>query len=186
MANLTDGTNLTGSVTLTKSSGTKITLDTDKKYITKDIELTINAQTATPTFTGGGVSGSASASATNATISDSTNNSGVSITAAGSATRAKVTYNGAVDGWVTKASGADALAAGSATALTSKTYYINGATLVAPASNSRTFAVTAPTGENSHTYTFSTNSNSRTTIQIDSVLTIEKNDADESIDFVYS
>lgn len=164
MANLTDSTNLTGTITLTKASGTKVTLDTDKKYITKDIELTINAQTASPSFTGGGVSGTATASATNASISSSTNNSGVSIAAAASATRAQVTYNGAVGGWVTKSNGAEALAASSATALTSTTYYINGVTLTKPSSGTRTFSVVVPNGATTATFVFNVDTSGNVTI----------------------
>lgn len=158
MANLTDSTNLTGTITVSKATGTKVTLDTDHKYLNKDIELTINAQTAAPAFTGGGVSGTASASATNATISDSTNNSGVSIVASGSATRAQVTYNGAIDGWVTKANGAEALTAGDATALTNKTYYINGVTLTKPSSGTRSFSITVPDENSTVTFVFSVDS----------------------------
>lgn len=44
MSNLTDGTNLTGTISISKATGTKVTLDTDHKYLTKDIELTINVQ----------------------------------------------------------------------------------------------------------------------------------------------
>lgn len=165
MATLTNSTNFTGSITITKASGTKVTLDTDKKYITKDIELTIDAQTATPAFTGGGVSGTASASATNASISDSTNNSGVSIVAAGSATRAQVTYNGAVGGWVTKTNGAEALAAGNATALTNKTYYINGVTIPIPSSGNNIFNITVPNGNNDTiTFVFKVDSSGNTYI----------------------
>lgn len=164
MATLTDSTNLTGTVTITKASGTKVTLDTDKKYITKDIEITINAQTATPSFTGGGVSGTATANATNATISDSMNNSGVSIAAAASATRAQITYNGAVAGWVDKSNGAEALAAGSATALTSTTYYINGVTLLTPSSGTRTFAITVPNGATTATFVFNVDTSGNVTI----------------------
>lgn len=164
MATLTDSTNLTGTITLTKASGTKVTFDTDKKYITKDIELTVNAQTATPSFTGGGVSGTATASATNATISNSTNNSGVSIAAAASATRGQITYNGAVAGWVDKTNGAEALAAGSSTALTGTTYYINGVTINAPSSGTRTFSVTVPNGATTATFVFNVASNGTVTI----------------------
>lgn len=52
MATLTDSTNLTGTITLSKATGTKVTLDTDKKYLTKDIELTINAPSSTITTNG--------------------------------------------------------------------------------------------------------------------------------------
>ena len=56
MATLTDSTNLTGTITLSKATGTKVTLDTDKKYLTKDIELTINAPSSTITTNGATVS----------------------------------------------------------------------------------------------------------------------------------
>ena len=56
MANLTDSTNLTGTITLSKATGTKVTLDTDHKYLSKDIELTINAPTTTATASGATVS----------------------------------------------------------------------------------------------------------------------------------
>jgi len=56
MATLTDSTNLTGTITLSKATGTKVTLDTDKKYLTKDIELTINAPITSATVSGATVS----------------------------------------------------------------------------------------------------------------------------------
>lgn len=56
MPTLTDNTNLTGTITLSKATGTKVTLDTDKKYLTKDIELTINAPTTSATVSGATVS----------------------------------------------------------------------------------------------------------------------------------
>lgn len=164
MATLTDSTNLTGTITLSKATGTKVTLDTDKKYLTKDIELTINAQTATPAFTGGGISGTATANATNASISSSTNNSGVSIAATASATRAQVTYNGTVAGWVSQSSGAQALAASSATALTGTTYYINGVTLTKPSSGTRTFSITVPNGSTTITFVFNVDTSGNVTV----------------------
>ena len=164
MANLTDGTNLTGTVTLTKASGTKVTLDTDKKYLTKDIELTINATTATPVFKGGAVSGTATASSSNASISSSTNNSGVSIIAGGSAVRAKIQYNAAVEGWVSKAADADAYAASNTTDLTSTTYYINGVTLTAPLSGTRTFSITVPNGNTTATFVFNVDTSGNVTV----------------------
>lgn len=94
----------------------------------------VNVPAATPAFDGGGlsVSGTASATATNANIS-TINYSGIAITAKGTATpsRASVLYNGAVAGWVSKADNAVALASdsGSATALTNTTYYVNGITV---------------------------------------------------------
>jgi len=71
MANLTDSTNLTGTITLSKATGTKITLDTDKKYIDKDIELTINVPTTSATASGLTVSyGSGWISEGSTTVSD--------------------------------------------------------------------------------------------------------------------
>ena len=56
MPNLTNGTNLNGTITLSKATGTKVTLDTDHKYLTKDIELTINAPASTVSSSGATVS----------------------------------------------------------------------------------------------------------------------------------
>jgi hypothetical protein len=72
------GTNMTTTVTLTKRTGTVLTLDTDKKYVEKDIALTLEAQSASPAFTGGAISGTATATYTNASVS-TTNDSGVSV-----------------------------------------------------------------------------------------------------------
>lgn len=126
----------------------------------------VSVPDASPSFTGGTVSGTASASASGASISSSTNSSGITITANGSATRAKVTYNSAVNGWVSKSSGADAYAAGSATSLTSTTYYLNGVTLTAPSSGTRTFTVTLPNGDNDTiTLTFTVDSDGNWSIE---------------------
>ena len=38
-----ESTNLTGSITLTKASGTAVTFDTQGQYLEKDISLTLNA-----------------------------------------------------------------------------------------------------------------------------------------------
>ena len=57
MATLDDGTKWTGSLTLTKKSGTKITLETDDSYVDKDVELTLNVQS------GAGAANTASADA---------------------------------------------------------------------------------------------------------------------------
>ena len=85
-------------------------------------------KTASPAFDGGGISGSVgSITGSNVTLSDT--NNGISVTAAASATRAAVLYNGAVNGYVVKADNASALAASSATTLTGKTRYITGITV---------------------------------------------------------
>ena len=171
-------TTLTGSVTV---SGTATA-----KTSAKDSSMTyVPITTATPAFTGGGLSGTATASSSTASISDSTNNSGVSIATACTATRANVTYNGAVAGWVSKSSGTVALSSGTG-AMTSKTYYINGVTMATPSSGSRTFTVTAPSGGTNHTYTFTQGADGRTTIAVDSTLTMVWNATDEALDFIYT
>ena len=125
----------------------------------------VSVPSASPTFKGGAVSGTATASSsTGASLSTSTNNSGVTVVAAASATRAKVQYNAAVNGWVTKAASADAYAAGSATALTGTTYYLNGVTLTAPSSGTRTFSVTVPNGATTATFVFNVDSSGNVTI----------------------
>ena len=64
MATLVDGsTNWEGTIAVSKQSGTKVTLDTDKKYIAKDIELTINVQ--------GGAYSADSSSSSNSTVTPS-------------------------------------------------------------------------------------------------------------------
>lgn len=45
MSNLVKDTAWTGTITLTKSSGTKITLPTSGTYLDRNIELTVNAPT---------------------------------------------------------------------------------------------------------------------------------------------
>jgi len=41
MAKLTESTNWTGSFTITSGSGKTVTLDTDGKYVAKDIAITM-------------------------------------------------------------------------------------------------------------------------------------------------
>ena len=129
-------------------------------------QATKDVATATPKIKGGATSGNASASSTTASISDSTNNSGVSFTAAGTASRAKLVYDGAVSGFVTASNGADVSGGGatSATAITSKTYYINGVTLTKPSSGTRTFSVTVPNGSSTATFVFNVDTSGNVTI----------------------
>lgn len=123
-------TTLTGTVSV---SGTATA-----KTSAKDSSMTyVPITTATPAFDGGGLSGTATASSSQATLSDSTNTSGIAITTACTATRANVLYNGAVAGWVSKADNAVALSSGSS-AMTAKTYYVNAVTVP----SSKTFTVT--------------------------------------------
>ena len=137
---------------------------TEGAYVDRDINLEITVPSAEPSFTGGAVTGTAIATGNSCSISDSTNNSGVSITASASATRAKVAYSQAVSGWVNKTSGADAYSSDTAD-LTNTTYYINGVTIAAPNSGTRTFTITVPNGNsNNLTFTFTVDANGNTTI----------------------
>lgn len=142
MATLTNNTNWEKSFTISTSAGQTITLDTDNKFVDKDIKLTFTPQIATPAFDGGTISGTAAASYTNATTT-STNISGVVVMASATANRAAVLYNGAVNGWVTKANDATALSATSNQALTSETTYIKGVNI----GNSKQFDITVPNGD---------------------------------------
>ncbi len=64
MSTMIDGsTSWEGTIAVSKQSGTKVTLDTDKKYIAKDIELTINVQ--------GGAYSADSSSSSNSTVTPS-------------------------------------------------------------------------------------------------------------------
>lgn len=135
---------------LSNSTGANVTIkpqySTSAGYVSSATDSITNGnitywqiKTATPAFDGGTVSGTATASSSTATLSESTNTSGISISTGGTANRTAVLYNGAVEGWVSKADNATALAApGTAANLTSKTYYINAVSVP----QSKTFAVT--------------------------------------------
>lgn len=156
-------------LTIEKQSGAKVTLATATKYVDENIELTFNVQTATPTFTGGGLSSKAAdlSTQTNITTNTSTNNSGVSIVCRGKAARDAFTYNGAVGGWVAANNGATPSGGSSLsqTTWTGTTYYIDGVTLTTPSSGTRTFAITVPNGSSETiTFNFSVDANGNTTI----------------------
>ena len=85
-------------------------------------------KTATPAFDGGALSGGSTATATNATLS-STNNSGVQIQTAYTAHRDAVLYNGAVNGWVSKADDTQALASADKASTNGTAYYIDNVTV---------------------------------------------------------
>lgn len=155
MAKLTDSTNWTGSFTITSGSGKTVTLDTDKKYITKDIAITMVPQSAAPKFDGGALSGSASGAYTNATTS-TTDTSGVKVVANAKASRTAVLYNGAVNGWVNKAdNAATEVKAITDQALTPETKYITGVDIV----NNKNFNITVPNGSETITFNFSVDDN---------------------------
>ena len=155
----------TDSFTINKQTGTTLALATNDTYVNGDIEFAIDVKTASPTFKGGAVSGTASATGTNCSIDSSNNDSGVYITARGSATRAEIQYESAINGWVNKSANANAYAASGATNLTQATYYINGVTINAPESGTRSFDITVPNGANDTiTFTFTVDSNGNTVI----------------------
>lgn len=148
-------TNMSKSLTITSSSGKTITLDTDKKYVEKDIVITMVPQAATPEFDGGVLSGSASGTYTNATIS-TTDTSGVKVVANAKASRTAVLYNGTVNGWVNKAdNAATEITAISNQALTPETKYITGVDI----KESKNFNITVPNGANTVTFNFAVDAN---------------------------
>ena len=156
MATLTKNTNWTGNFTITNKNGRTITLDTDSKYVEKDIDITMVPQSATPAFDGGVISGRASGTYTNAITSDS-NTSGVSVIANATASRTAVLYNGAVNGWVEKADNASTgVNAITNQALTSETKYITGVDIKA----NKNFNITIPNGNSTNiTLNFSVDAN---------------------------
>ena len=141
--------------------------------------------TATPAFDGGALSGNSTATGTNVTLSDTDN--GIKIQTAYTASRADVLYNGAVSGWVTKANDAVALAGQNKASTNGTAYYINDVTLTAPSSDTRTFSVVAPDkNSTNHTYLYTTDSTGNTSIKVDTTLTMQWNETDQSLDFVFT
>lgn len=145
---LTDGT--ARSVSVTAEAGTAIyipkatfettggvTTITEAGYLPVDTVIT-NLATVTPQFDGGELTNkSASATGTNATL-ETTNNSGISILTKGTAGRAAVLYNGAVNGYVNVADNTTASAAVASSTWDGTTYYLKNVTLP----KDKTFAVT--------------------------------------------
>ena len=162
MGNLT---NLAGSIELSKRTGTVVTFNTDNKFVTGDIALTINAKEANPTFSAAPTGGSTATSST-ASISSSENNSGVSIQTKYSINSATISYSAAANGWVNKAANATTGSSTTSKSATNGTaYYINGVTLTAPSSGTRTFTITVPNGSSGTiTFNFSVDANGNTTI----------------------
>lgn len=112
-----------GSLTPSKT----ITLQTAGTYVTNDIAIPLSGKiaTATPVFDGGALTNTA-ASITSTNVTTSNTDNGISITAKGSAGRAAVLYNGAVEGWVSKADDTVASTAVATTTWTGTTYYVTG------------------------------------------------------------
>ena len=114
-----------GSLTPSKT----ITLNTAGTYVTNNIAIPLSGkiQTASPAFDGGTLSGGSTSSFTNVTTS-STNN-GILVQTKYTANRAAVLYNGAVEGWVSKANDAQALASDSLSSTNGTAYYITAVTV---------------------------------------------------------
>lgn len=161
MSTFNKGTTWNGTVTLSKQSGTKVTIPTKNQYLDRNIEVTVNASTASPSFSGGGISiRNASITANNLSYSSSNNASGVYVTTSISFTRDAITYNGAVNGWVSKSNRASAVAATHHT-LSGPACYINGVVL----ENGKSFDITVPNGSSGTLmYHFSVDDNGNTTI----------------------
>lgn len=166
MANgtLNDDVTLNDTFTINKKDNTKITLSTAESYVPKDIEIIVNVTAASPSFTGGALTNKEATVTTNNMTTSSSNTSGISITPKGNAGRAAVTYNNAVNGWVTAASGATASAAISKTSSTQwsgNTIYVTGVILT----NGNSFNITVPNGSSdSITFHFTVDSNGNTTV----------------------
>lgn len=159
---LVNGETLNGTFTLSKQNGTTITLNTQDKFIAKNVSLTFNSQSASPAFDGGALNNTgASAVFTNMTTS-TTDTSGIAIATKGTAGRDAVLYNGLVNGWVSVADNTIASNAVSSTTWDGTTYYATGVTIGA----GKSFSVTVPNGENdSVTFTFMVDANGNTTIE---------------------
>lgn len=114
--------------TISVSQGSKITLQTAGTYVPTNIELTMNVATAEPAFDGGALT-SKGATATFTNVTTSSTNNGISVLAKGTAGRAAVLYNGAVNGWVSKADDTTASAAVASSTWNGTTYYITGITV---------------------------------------------------------
>lgn len=158
---LINDTNYAGSFELGKRTGTLLTLQTLGQYLSKNVALTLSAQSATPAFDGGALNNkSATATFTNATTS-TTNTSGVAIQAKGAAGRDALLYNGAVEGWVSANDNAVASAAVASSEWNGTTYYLTGVTL----GNSKTFDITVPNGASDPvTFRFIVDASGNTTV----------------------
>lgn len=139
-ATLTDGT--ARSVSVSAQAGTAIyipkakystdagkTTITTAGYLPKNTIVT-NIATVTPKFDGGGLTVSSSINGSSVTL-ETSNTSGISVSSTGSASRADVLYNGAVNGYVNIADNSIALAAttSNVTQASATTRYITAITL---------------------------------------------------------
>lgn len=122
-----------------------ITAHTDEPGTTEYYKI----KTASPSFSGGALfNKDAFASAINASISATTDASGIILQTSGKATRGAVVYATKADGWINRNAGDEAMAGGSETTWDGASYYINGVTIVPPASGTHSFTITLPNGDN--------------------------------------
>jgi len=142
---LINGSTWHDSLTLTKPSGTTLTLSTQQQYTDKNIQLTLNAQTASVKVKGGAlVNKTASATFNNATVS-STDTSGISIQTQGSAGRMPVYYNGTINGWVNAANNSVCSNEIPSSSWNGQNYYLTGVTL----GLGKSFDIAIPNGDGS-------------------------------------
>lgn len=158
-------TNVSNALDAIAAKGVDVPSSANSDDLADLIEEIASADPVTPVFTGGGISGTATASAVNASVSTETNNSGVTIDAECDVVRSDVVYDGNTYGIVDQDDGDIALA-GTSESMTPTTYYINGVTITAPESGTRTFSVTVPNGSgNTITFVFTVDANGNTTIE---------------------
>lgn len=123
--------------------------------------LTIAKAEGSNTITGGAVSCTYQ-TGTGVTLSNSTNNSGVSVTFRGSRAVATATTSISTNGYI---SSTDTAFAGELAASTADTtYYINGVTITPPTTGTRTFAITVPNGDSTVTFNFNVDSSGNVVI----------------------
>lgn len=127
-------------------------------------EVIASMDTVTPTFKGGALnSKGASATGTNAILGTS-NNSGISILAKGTAGRDAVLYDGAVSGYISASDNTVASAAVASSAWNGTTYYLKEVTLAKPSSGSREFGIKVPNGDSTITFVFHVDSSGNVTV----------------------
>lgn len=149
MATLNNGSSMTGDITLTKKSGTILTLSTDDKYVDKDIQFTLGVQSAALSGTSG--SADADVESTDSSSVGGVNISGVigdkTTTEPSSGYYIRVKATGSVTPNVSTAGWLDAGELPSASATATKFFPVTGATVTqnAPTVNTATGVVTATT-----------------------------------------
>lgn len=148
-------------ISLTQRTNNTFSFLLENKFVDKNVELSISANSATPSFDGGElVNTNATATFTNATASTN-DTSGIAVQTKGSAGVGAVTYDGAVNGWVNVNDDSVAKSAVSSNQWNGDIYYLTGVTL----GNGKSFDITVPNGSSGTvTFHFSVDANGNTTI----------------------